>query len=111
MNAASGIDEGALVRRLRERSIDREAAFAEIFAAYRLPVFTVCRHLTRSAADAEDATQETFVALLRALPGFRGDSALRTSSYFRMNSEKSLCQKAAAGRTGSPAMPGGCGAT
>src|SRR5205814_2976410 len=78
MNAASGIDEGALVRRLRERSIDREAAFAEIFAAYRLPVFTVCRHLTRSAADAEDATQETFVALLRALPGFRGDSALRT---------------------------------
>ncbi len=77
MSAAVQLDEAALVRRLRERS-DRDAAFAEVFEAYRVRVFTICRHLTRSRADAEDATQEVFVALLRALPGFRGDSALAT---------------------------------
>jgi RNA polymerase sigma-70 factor (ECF subfamily) len=74
------IDERALVDRFRAatRSDERDAAFAALFAAYRTRVFTLCRHLTRSRADAEDATQETFVALLRALPAFRGESSLGT---------------------------------
>lgn len=76
--AAPAVDEAALVRRLQTRSRERDAAFAELFAAYGARVFTVCRHLVRSRADAEDATQETFVALWRALPSFRGDSALGT---------------------------------
>jgi len=78
--AARSVDELALVERFRAsaRAADREAAFAALFAAYRARVFTLCRHLTRSAADAEDATQETFVALLRALPTFRGESSLGT---------------------------------
>jgi RNA polymerase sigma-70 factor (ECF subfamily) len=78
MNAAARIDEAELLERLQRRTVDRDAAFAELFERYRVRVFTICRHLTRSRADAEDATQEVFVALLRALPGFRGDSALAT---------------------------------
>jgi RNA polymerase sigma-70 factor, ECF subfamily len=78
MSAAVRIDESALVQRMRERTVDRDAAFAELFDAYRVRVFTICRHLTRSRADAEDATQEVFVALLRAVPRFRGDSSLAT---------------------------------
>jgi RNA polymerase sigma-70 factor (ECF subfamily) len=78
MNATTGLDEVALLRRMRERTTDRDAAFGELFAAYRVKVFTVCRHLTRSRADAEDATQDVFVALLRALPSFRGESSLAT---------------------------------
>jgi RNA polymerase sigma-70 factor (ECF subfamily) len=71
-------DEAALVRRIQERASERDAAFGELFAAHRVRVFTICRHLTRSRADAEDATQEVFLALLRALPSFRGESALGT---------------------------------
>jgi RNA polymerase sigma-70 factor (ECF subfamily) len=78
MSAAAGIDESGLLRRIVERSPERESAFAELFEAYRVRVFTVCRHLTRSRADAEDAMQEVFVALLRALPTFRGESSLGT---------------------------------
>ena len=78
MSAAIHIDEAALVRRVREHSADRDAAFAQLFEAYRVRVFTICRHLVRTRADAEDATQEVFVALFRALPGFRGDSSLAT---------------------------------
>jgi RNA polymerase sigma-70 factor (ECF subfamily) len=78
MSAARPLDEAALVRRIQERSTARDAAFAELFEAYRVRVFTICRHLTRSRADAEDATQEVFVALMRALGGFRGESSLGT---------------------------------
>jgi RNA polymerase sigma-70 factor (ECF subfamily) len=78
MSAATRIDEPALVRRIQTHAADRDAAFAELFDAYRVRVFTICRHLTRSRADAEDATQEAFLALLRALPSFRGESALHT---------------------------------
>ena len=75
----SAVDEATLLERINSpATIDRDAAFAELFAQYRVRVFTICRHLTRSRADAEDATQEVFVALLRALGSFRGESALGT---------------------------------
>ena len=78
MNAVARSDEAALIRRIQERAVDREAAFAEIFASYRVRVFGLCRHIVSTRADAEDATQEVFFALHRALPGFRGDSSLGT---------------------------------
>jgi RNA polymerase sigma-70 factor (ECF subfamily) len=78
MSAAARTDESALIRRIQERSLDRDAAFAELFESYRVRVFTICRHLLRSRADAEDATQEVFLALLRALASFRGESSLGT---------------------------------
>ena len=67
--------DDAVVARL---SVDREAAFAELFAEHRTRVFTLCRHLVRTRADAEDATQEVFLQLLRSLEKFRGESALST---------------------------------
>jgi RNA polymerase sigma-70 factor (ECF subfamily) len=78
MTAAVRLDEAEILRRLQARSADREAAFAELYAGYRLRVFALCRHLVNSRADAEDATQEVFLALHRALPGFRGEAALGT---------------------------------
>jgi RNA polymerase sigma-70 factor, ECF subfamily len=78
VTVAQQIDELRLVQVIRERAAGHDVAFAELFAAYRQRVFTICRHLTRSRADAEDVTQEVFVALLRALPGFRGESSLAT---------------------------------
>jgi len=78
VTAVARSDEEALIRRIQERAVDREAAFAELFASYRLRVFGLCRHLVSTRADAEDATQEVFFALYRALPTFRGESSLGT---------------------------------
>jgi RNA polymerase sigma-70 factor (ECF subfamily) len=74
----SAAHEPALLERIRDNPAERDAAFAQLFETYRVRVFTLCRHLTRSRADAEDATQEVFLALLRALPAFRGESSLMT---------------------------------
>lgn len=38
----------------------------------------VCRGVLGAGADAEDAAQETLIALVQALPGFRGESSLET---------------------------------
>jgi RNA polymerase sigma-70 factor (ECF subfamily) len=59
----------------------REEAFQRLFTALREPVFRLCLQLTGQRADAEDAVQETFVSVLRALPAFRGESRLATWVY------------------------------
>jgi RNA polymerase sigma-70 factor (ECF subfamily) len=59
----------------------RDAAFGELFTEYRARVFALCFHLVGHAADAEDALQETFFAVHRGLPGFRGEAHLSTWIY------------------------------
>jgi RNA polymerase sigma-70 factor (ECF subfamily) len=71
-------DTAAVVAAPRPEAVGRDADFAKIFTEHRARVFGICRQLCRSRADAEDATQEVFVALLRAVPRFRGDSSLAT---------------------------------
>lgn len=78
MTATTRSSEAAPIERTQAPAAGREAAFAEIFATYRGRVFGLCRHILSTPADAEDATQETFLALHRALPAFRGDAALAT---------------------------------
>lgn len=70
------IDAG-LLSRLREAAT-RPAAFEELVARSWRDVFTVCRHVTGNSADAEDAVQETFLAVHASLARFRGDSRLST---------------------------------
>lgn len=60
---------------------DAKATFTEIFEAFRKPVLGLCLHLTGNGADAEDATQEVFLAVFQALPKFRGESKLSTWIY------------------------------
>jgi len=69
--------EAALLARIRDAAT-RRAAFDELFVALREQVFAVCLHVTGNAADADDALQETFVAVHEGLAGFRGDSRLST---------------------------------
>ncbi len=71
--------EEALLRCVRERrAAERERAFEAVFLAMRDPLFGLCLHLAGSRAEAEDAVQETFLAVHRALPEFRGDARLST---------------------------------
>ncbi len=60
---------------------DRELAFQELVVRYRHRVFAVCFRVLDDHADAEDATQETFVKLARGADGFRGDAKLSTWLY------------------------------
>lgn len=77
------MDEPAFLSRARGEAgqAEREQAFAELFERFREPLLSLCLNMTGSWADAEDALQETFVAVHRALPAFRGDSKLSTWLY------------------------------
>lgn len=59
------------------RAGDR-AAFDTLYQQYARRVFAFARQLTLNGADAEDLTQETFVAAFRGRAGFRGGSSLLT---------------------------------
>lgn len=55
-----------------------EHAFRQLYRAYVRPVYWLAYGLVESQSDAEDVTQETFLAAWRKLPGFQlaGDSLL-----------------------------------
>lgn len=60
-----------------------EHALAELVGEYRDMVHGLAYHMLHDAEAASDAAQESFLSVFRALPGFRGDSAvaLRTWIY------------------------------
>ncbi len=45
---------------------------------HQAKIYRLCLSMLDDAADAEDATQESFIAALKALKGYRGDSAFQT---------------------------------
>ena len=61
---ASGDDTALLLRRCLA---GEEAAYRELVARYQRAVYTVAIRMVRSAEDAEDLTQETFVRVFKAL--------------------------------------------
>jgi RNA polymerase sigma factor (sigma-70 family) len=60
---------------------DDEARFAGLMESYAGPIRRLCGAYAASAADREDLWQDIFVAVWRALPGYRGDASLRTWLY------------------------------
>jgi RNA polymerase sigma-70 factor, ECF subfamily len=50
----------------------------DVFRDHHAAVASLCRSLCRSQADADDAVQETFLAVHFALPSFRGHAQLST---------------------------------
>lgn len=54
------------------------AAFTQLVARHQDRVYAVAMHLLRDAAEAEEVVQETFLAALEKLGGFRGDAAFTT---------------------------------
>ena len=67
--------DAALVRAAADGS---EHAFRALYRAYVRPVYWIAHGLVGSASDAEDVTQETFLAAWRKLPGLElaGESLL-----------------------------------
>jgi RNA polymerase sigma-70 factor (ECF subfamily) len=70
--------EHELTQRLRR---GEPAAFTALVDLYGGRVLATARRFAICESDAEDLTQDVFVALARALPTFRGDSMLSTFVY------------------------------
>lgn len=71
-------DEHALIA----RAVGGERlALDQLASAHRPAVLRIARHILGDSAQAEDATQDVFVRLQVALPGFRGDAELSTWLY------------------------------
>jgi RNA polymerase sigma-70 factor (ECF subfamily) len=77
----STAEEAALLEKLRGGAPAREEAFHALFHHLHRRIFAVCRQLTASQVEAEDAVQEAFLAIHQALGGFRGDCRLSTWAY------------------------------
>ena len=75
MTEIEATTDAALVRAAADGS---EMAFRTLYRAYVRPVYWIAHGLVGNAADAEDVTQETFVAAWRKLHGLElaGDSLL-----------------------------------
>jgi RNA polymerase sigma-70 factor (ECF subfamily) len=68
-------DEADLVRRFQACEPD---SFDNLYAAFGGRVYRFCRRLTSTAADAEDLTQEVFVAAYTGRERFAGRSSITT---------------------------------
>jgi RNA polymerase sigma-70 factor, ECF subfamily len=69
-----GVDDRALIEAVR--SGDRDA-FGHLVERETASVFRACHRILGRRHDAEDVTQESFVAAFRSIGGFRGDGSLR----------------------------------
>ena len=78
----SAVTDADLLRRVAhgERPA-RDAAFRELTERHRDRVYAICHRYFRNPTDAEDATQETFLTVLRRAATFRGDAQVSTWLY------------------------------
>ena len=68
-------DDATLVAALRRGD---EAAFAHLIDRYQAALVRTAQFYVRTRTAAEDVVQETWLAVLRGLPGFDGRSSLKT---------------------------------
>jgi RNA polymerase sigma-70 factor, ECF subfamily len=52
--------------------------FETVYASCHRDVYALCRYLVGNAADAQDAAQDTFLAVAGALPAFRSEASIST---------------------------------
>lgn len=67
-----------LVRRAQQGDAD---AFAALFHAHKMRIYSLCLRMTNNPTEAEDLAQDAFLQVFRKLGTFRGDSALSTWLY------------------------------
>ncbi len=80
MHLADLADED-LLRATLEGGATRERAFLELVDRYERRVYGICHRFFGNHVDAQDATQDTFLAIARRGGAFRGDSKLSTWIY------------------------------
>ncbi|MCX6545897.1 MAG: RNA polymerase sigma factor [Acidobacteria bacterium] len=73
--STTGVSDSELVERARRGD---HAAFGVLVDRHRTAAFRTALAALGSAEDAEEVTQEAFVAAFRALPGFREQASFKT---------------------------------
>jgi len=86
------------------RSGDRRA-LDDLLRRHQPRLWAVCRRLTGSDADADDAAQNALIAIVRALPSFDGRSRFGTWAY-RIAVNASLDELRRRRRRADPGLPG-----
>ena len=82
MNGNSSVTQARADSELIGRAQRGDAdAFAALFQAHKMRIYSLCLRMTNNTAEAEDLTQEAFLQVFRKLSTFRGDSALSTWLY------------------------------
>ena len=76
--ASANLSDQSLVRHAQS---GERGAFDRLVLKYRSRIVKLAMRYTRNRADAEDATQETFIKAYRGLRHFRSDSAFYTWLY------------------------------
>lgn len=76
-----GQGEARLLRLVERIKQDDVLAFEELYRLTRDDVARTLCHLVGRRPDLEDLVQETYLRLLKAVPGFRGESQFRTFLY------------------------------
>jgi RNA polymerase sigma-70 factor, ECF subfamily len=56
-------------------------AFASLFHAHKMRIYSLCLRMTNNTAEAEDLAQESFLQVFRKLATFRAESAFSTWVY------------------------------
>lgn len=74
----SDFDDASLVNRAVQGQVD---AFEELVDRHTTAAYRVALRITGNQHDAQDVTQESFLAAWQGLSGFRGDSAFSTWLY------------------------------
>jgi RNA polymerase sigma-70 factor (ECF subfamily) len=77
-SASEGLSDERLMLAFSKGSSD---AFAELFARYKQPIYGFFRRRLAEPAHAEELTQETFLALLRAASRYEPRALFRTFLY------------------------------
>jgi RNA polymerase sigma-70 factor (ECF subfamily) len=75
MQSVEYASEADLLAACRRQDI---RAFEQVYRAYGARLKSIAFHIVGNRDDAEDAVQETFLKLYRAIGGFHGDSSLCT---------------------------------
>lgn len=95
------VDDASLVRAAQQG--DR-AALEALLRAHHDRIRALCRRLTGNDADADDATQEALIAIVRGLRHFDGRAAFTTWSY-RVATNACLDELRRRGRRPAPGLP------
>lgn len=72
------LNDRKLVRRLKRRD---ESAFSELVRTYQHKVFNVVYRILGNKAEAEEVSQEVFIAIFKYIDSFRGEAKLSTWIY------------------------------
>ncbi|MCY1043409.1 RNA polymerase sigma factor [Corallococcus sp. bb12-1] len=79
--AQQSADEAHLLLLVRRIQAGELSAFEQLYEATREDAARTLRHLVGNRVEVEDLLQETYLRLLTAVKGFRGESRFRTFLY------------------------------